>query len=223
MAFQLVQEFKFEKVDYSYDRRSDVLDISFGPPAPAIALQVEDWLAVQVRLSPPSLQGITIVGFKRIFEKINRYAEKELPKRMRKLAAVKLSIAYDNESDTLVMRWDEPPRSLRKMIRKIFFRRVGKPSIFEPLSKGNELPSTVTTENESLRNVYVERDLPSKDIVGMKILEFTKCGPAALEGFLGAIVDTLFEPGADHYENVHLITNALIQRLDWQRFSALTA
>jgi hypothetical protein len=109
------------------------------------------------------------------------------------------------------------------MIRKIFFRRVGKPSIFEPLSKGNELPSTVTTENESLRNVYVERDLPSKDIVGMKILEFTKCGPAALEGFLGAIVDTLFEPGADHYENVHLITNALIQRLDWQRFSALTA
>jgi hypothetical protein len=223
MAFQLVQEFKFEKVDYNYDRRSDVLDISFGPPAPAIALQIEDWLAIQMRLSPPSLQGITIVGFKRIFEKINRYAEKELPKRMRKLAAVKLSIAYDNESDTLVMRWDEPPRSLRKMIRKIIFRRVGKPSIFEPLSKGSELPSTVTAENESLRNVYVERDLPSKDIVGMKILEFTKCGPAALEGFLGAIVDTLFEPGAEHYENVHLITNALIQRLDWQRFSALTA
>lgn len=223
MAFQLVQEFKFEKLDYSYDRRSDVLDISFGPPAPAIALQIEDWLAIQVRLSPPSLQGITIVGFERIFEKINRYAEKELPKRMRKLAAVKLSIAYDNESDTLVMRWDESRRSLRKMIRKLFLRRVGKPSIFEPISKGSELPSTVTAEKESLRNVYVERDLPSKDIVGIKILKFTECGPAALEGFLGAIVDTLFEPGAEHYENVHLITNALIQRLDWQRFSTLTA
>jgi hypothetical protein len=223
MAFQVVQEFKFEKVDYSYDRRSDVLDISFGPPAPAIALQVEDWLAIQVRLSPPSLQGITVVGFKRIFEKINRYAEKELPKRMRKLATVKLSIAYDNESDTLVMRWDEPTWGLRKMIRKFFFRGFGKPSIFEPLSKGGELPSAVATADESLRNVYVERDLPSKDIVGLKILEFTKCGPAALEGFLGAIVDTLFEPGAEHNENVHLITNALIQRVDWQRFSALTA
>jgi hypothetical protein len=81
----------------------------------------------------------------------------------------------------------------------------------------------VTTTDQSLRNVYVERTLPSKDIVGIKILEFTKCGPTALEGFLGAIVDTLFEPSAEHGENVHLITNALVQRLDRQRFAVLTA
>ncbi len=224
MAFELVQEFKFENLDYSYDRRGDVLDISFGPPAPAIAIQVEDWLAIQVRLSPPSLQGMTIVGFKRIFEKINRYVEKELPQRMRKLATVKLSMEYDNGSDTLVMRWEEEARGLRKLTQKLFFRKVGKPSIFEPLSKGDGLaPQEVMTADQSLRNVYVEKSLPSKDIVGIKILEFTKCGPAALEGFLGAIVDTLFEPGAEHDENVHLITNALIQRLDWQRFAVLAS
>jgi hypothetical protein len=222
MAFQLVQEFKFEKVDYSYDRRGDVLDISFGPPAPAIALQVEDWLAIQVRLNPPSLQGMTIIGFKRIFERINRYAERELPKRMRKLATAKLTMAYDNESDTLVMRWGEGTGGLRRLIQKLFFRRREKPSIFEPFSKGGD-PGRLTTTNQSLRNVYVERTLPSKDIVGIKILEFTKCGPTAIEAFLGAIVDTLFEPGSEHGENVHLITNALIQCLDRQRFAVLTA
>jgi hypothetical protein len=62
MAFQLAQKLKFEKVDYSYEPRGDVLDISFGPPAPAVALQVEDWLAVRVGLTPPSLQGMTVVG-----------------------------------------------------------------------------------------------------------------------------------------------------------------
>jgi hypothetical protein len=223
MAYQIVQEFKFEKVDYKYDRRSDVLDISFGPPAPAIAVQVEDWLAIQVRLSPPSLQGMTIVGFKKIFEKINRYAEKELPKRLRKLATVKLTVSYDNDSDTLVMRWSEETRGLRGLVQKFFFRRTEKPSIFEPLSKGGELESTATAADQSLRNIYVERDVPSKGIVGVKILEYTKSGPAALEGFLGAIVDTLFETSAEHNENVHLITNAIIQQLDWKRFSVLTA
>jgi len=69
MAYKLVQEFKFDKVDYQYDRRGDLLDVSFGPPAPAIALQVEDWLAIQVRIDPPSFQGMTIVGFRNIFEK----------------------------------------------------------------------------------------------------------------------------------------------------------
>lgn len=223
MAFELVQEFKFEKVDYSYDRHGDVLEISFGPPARAIALQVEDWLAIQVRINPPSLQGMTIVGFKEIFEKINRYAEKELPQRMRKLASANVSIAYDNESDTLVMRWEEGARSLRRLIQRLFFRKMGKPSIFEPLSNGNDFAPPRTAADQSLRNVYVEKSLPSKDIVGIKILEFTKCGPAALEGFFGAIVDTLFEPSAEHDENVHLITNALIQHWDRQKLAMLAA
>jgi hypothetical protein len=223
MAFQLAQEFKFEKLDYDYDPHGDVLEISFGLPAPAIALQVEDWLAIHVRLSPPSFQGMTIVGFRKIFERINRYAETELPQRMRKLASARVSIGYDNETDTFEMRWEEETRGFRRLIQKFLFRRFGKPSIFEPLSKRDDVAHLGTPADQPLRNVYIERSLPSKDIVGMKILEFTKCGPAALEAFLGAIVDTLFEPSAERDENVHLITNALIQRLDWQRFATPTA
>lgn len=223
MAFQLVQEFKFENLNYSYDPRGDVLDISFGPPAPAIALQVEDWLAIQVRLNPPFLQGMTIVGFKRIFEKINQYIEKELPQRMRRLATAKLFVAYDNESDTFEMRWEADPQGLRGLIQRVFLHRRGMPSIFEPLSKAVGLAPEFVTSDQSLRNVYVEKSLPSKDIIGIKILEFTKCGPVAFEGFLGAIVDTLFEPNAIHDENIHLITNALMQRLDWSKLAKVAA
>ncbi|MBI1941856.1 MAG: hypothetical protein HYS33_10160, partial [Acidobacteria bacterium] len=92
MAFEVVQEFNFEKLEYSYDRRGDVLEISFGPPVPAIALQVEDWLAIRMRAEPPYLQGMTVVGFKRLFEKINRYVEEELPQRMKRLAGVKIKM-----------------------------------------------------------------------------------------------------------------------------------
>ncbi len=218
MAFKLVQELKFENVDYAYEREGDVLDISFGPPAPAIALQVEDWLAIQVRISPPALQGMTIVGFKKISEKINRYAEKELPERMKRLARVTVSMAYDDESDTLIVRGEEGPNALRKLLRRLGFQPAGKLSIFEPLT-ARTAPATAV--GEPLRNVYVEKSLPSKDIVGMKILHYTQCGQAALEGVVGAIIDALFEPDAEHDENVHLITNALLQRFDWQRFPTL--
>ncbi len=222
MAFEVAQEFKFENMDYSYDRTGDVLDISFGPPAPAIALQVEDWLALQIRLNPPALQGMTIVGFKKIFEKINRYAEKELPDRMNILrdVRIRISISYDDASDTVVYRWEHERSAFDRLLDKLSFHKMGKPSIFEPWSRPGEPSSPLRAAGESLRNVYVEKSLPSKDILGIKILEFTKSGPAAVEGILGAMIDTIFEPSVEHDENVHLITNALIQRLDWQRFAA---
>ncbi len=216
MAFELVQKFKFERVDYSYNRESDVLDISFGPPAPAVALQVEDWLAIRIQLDPPNLQGMTIVGFRKIFEKINRYAEKELPRRMKRLVSVSLeiSISYDDQTDTLIMRWDEKLSGWPWLSKGLLKRKRQKPSIFEALSR---------EPFDSLRTVYVEKALPSKEVVGLKIFEFTKCGPAAIEAFLGAIVDTIFDPNTKHDENAHLITNALIQRLDWTRFASLGA
>jgi hypothetical protein len=223
MAYKLVQEFKFEELDYSYDRRGDVLDVSFGPPAPAIALQVEDWLAIQIRLNPPTFQGMTIVGFKRIFERINEYAEKELPQRMKRLAKVKMSIAYDDESDTLVYRWEEGGFSPRRLLGKVFSTATGTPTVFEPLSKGGTGAPSATAAQQPLHNVYVEKALPSKDIVGLKILEFTKCGPAAWEGIFGAMIDTIFEPAAQDDENVHLITNALLRWFDWGKFAALAA
>jgi hypothetical protein len=219
MAFELVQEFKFENVNYSYDRGGDVLDISFGPPAPAIALQVEDWLAIQVRISPPALQGMTIVGFRRLFAKINQYIERELPQRIKRLTTARLALAYDNETDTFVMRWEKESGPLRKRIQKLFLNREGYPTIFEPLHKADEGVQDHAGPSEALKNVYVEKMLPSKDIVGIKLLEFTKCGPVAFEAFLGAIVDMLFEPTGKHDENIHLITNALMERLDWSKLA----
>jgi len=216
VAFNLVQRFEFESVDYSYDRSGDVLDISFGPPVPGVALQVEDWLAIRMHVAPPYFQGMTIVGFRKIFEKINRYVEKELPKRMQKLArtSIEMSFSYDDQSDTLIIRWTEELSGWRRLAEKLFQQRRTKPSIFETLSSHPE---------DSLRNVYVEKTLPSKQIVGVKILEFTKVGPAAIEGILGAMIDTIFEPRAEHDENAHLITNTLIENLDWTRLARLVA
>lgn len=221
MAFQVVQTLEFEKAGYSYDRQADVLDIFFGPPVPAIALQVEDWLAIRVRPQPPALEGMTIVGFRKIFERINRYVEKELPQRMKRLAGVEMSIAYDDDSDTLIMRFEEKPSPLRGLLRRLSRGGTGQPSIFEPLVKRGDLAAGATGGEEPLDNVYVEKSLTSRDIVGVKILQYTKCGAAAFEGMLGAMIDTLFEPSAEHDENVHLIARALFRHLDWQRFATL--
>jgi len=169
-----------------------------------------------MHVAPPYFQGMTIVGFRKIFEKINRYVEKELPKRMQKLArtSIEMSFSYDDQSDTLIIRWTEELSGWRRLAEKLFQQRRTKPSIFETLSSHPE---------DSLRNVYVEKTLPSKQIVGVKILEFTKVGPAAIEGILGAMIDTIFEPRAEHDENAHLITNTLIENLDWTRLARLVA
>jgi hypothetical protein len=34
-------------------------------------------------------------------------------------------------------------------------------------------------------------------------------------------IDTISEPPVEYDENVHLFTNALVQRFDWQKFAAL--
>ena len=211
MAFQLVQKFNFEGIAYDYDRERDVLEVSFGPPAPAITIQVEDWLAIRMQSQPPFFQGMTIVGFKSVFEKLNRYVEEELPQRMKSLASATVEICYDDSTDTLIMRVGDVPSPLRQT-----------PSIFEPLApRGAGLDAGVP--EESLRTVYVEKSLPDKEIVGIKMLQFTRLGPAALEATVGAIIDTLFEPKAEHGENVHSVTNALIERLDWQKLATLAA
>ncbi|PYT66254.1 MAG: hypothetical protein DMG39_27170 [Acidobacteria bacterium] len=216
LAFNLVQKFEFDRVAYNYDRSGDVLDVSFGPPAPAVAVQVEDWLAIRMTIAPPYFQGITIVGFRKIFEKLNRYVEKELPKRMKRLArtSVEVSFSYDDQSDTLIIRRTEQLSGWHGLVEKFFRRRRSRPTIFESLS---------TYPEDSLRNVYVEKTLPSKEIVGVKILEFTKVGPAAIEGFLGAMIDSIFEPGVEQDENAHLIANVLIANLDWSKLGRLVA
>jgi hypothetical protein len=221
MAFKVVQTFKFGEVEYSYDRKGDVLDISFGPPTASIALQVEDWLAMRIRANPPALAGMTIVGFRKISEQIDRYAEKELPHRMKRLARVEMAIAYDDGSDTLIMRFEEKASLPRRLLQKLSLRGTARASIFEPLVGRGGPAATLESSAQPMNNVYVEKSIPSKDFIGIKILQYTKCGAAALEGILGAIVDMLFEPGAQQDENVHLITTAVVRRLDWRKFAAL--
>jgi hypothetical protein len=223
MAFQLVQKFHFEGVDYSYDRKGDVLDVSFGPPSPAIALQVEDWLAIRVGLQPPPfLQGITIAGFKRIFEKLNRYIAREIPQRMKRLSTASVEISYDDSTDTLIMRVREQAPGRRRRVKERHPCDTHSASVFEQLSQAAVEGSPIAGDR-SLRNVYVEKSLPSKDLVGIKILEYTKCGPAALEAIFGAIIDTVFESNAEHNENAHLLTKALIERFDWRKLATSTA
>lgn len=194
MAFKVVQEFNFKNVEYSYDTERDVLYISFGHPVPAIALQIEDWLALRIGLDPPVMVGMTIVGFKNVFEKVNRYIEKELPERMKRFSKVSVNVSYDDQTDTLIMRSMDRSKSQRA-------------SIFEELAG----------------NLYIEKALPSKDFIGVKILEFTKQGLAALEQLFGTIVDTLLEPGAPAGENAHLITNAIIRHLDRDKLASFAA
>ncbi len=192
MAFQLVQAFNFDDVQYSYDRTGNVLYISFGLPRPAVAVQVEDWLAIRLANTPPLFAGLTIVGFKRIFERINRYIEAELPERIDRLARLTLKISYDIQSDTLVMRAEDSESSV---------------PLFEPLAP----------------NIYLEKRVPSKDVVGIKITEYTKCGPRAVETMLGKIVDTLFEASSPPDENAHLLTDVALRAIDWAKVAAIAA
>jgi hypothetical protein len=190
MAYELAQTLDFDTLEYSYDRERDVLYISFGPPVPAVALQVEDWLAVRVADQPPSLVGMTIVGFKRIFGELTRFIESELPTRMEKLATVTSS--YDPNTDTL---------SIRKG------QATGVFPLFEKLTD----------------NVYLEKSLPTKDLVGIKIVDYTKSGREAIEAMLGKMVDTIFEPTARPDENARLITRAAMKALDWETLARLAA
>ena len=70
--------------------------------------------------------------------------------------------------------------------------------------------------------VHVEKSLPSKEVIGLKILDFTKGGPAAIRDLFGTIADTLLEPHLSH-ENAHLITSTLIRHVDWKKLAQVAA
>jgi hypothetical protein len=121
------------------------------------------------------LQGMTVVGFRKISRKINGYVEHELPKRMKRLThtSLQVSFSYDDQSDTLIIRLTEQTIGWRRFVEKVLHRAKSRPSIFERLSNHPE---------DSLRNVYVEKTLPSKLIVGVKILEFHQDGSRGYRG-----------------------------------------
>ncbi len=105
MAFVIEQ--RFEDVQYEYDRDADALYVSFGPPRPAVALSVEDWLLIRVAPSPPQICGLTIVAFKQLFSRIRPDPIRELPERIDTLKQSRLLISYSDATDALTYRFEE--------------------------------------------------------------------------------------------------------------------
>lgn len=105
MAFVIEQ--RLEDAHHEYDREGDVLYISFGPPRPAVALTVEDWLVIRISTSPPQICGLTIIGFRSIFSGIRPDLIQELPERIDKLEKARLLVRYSDETDTVTFRFEE--------------------------------------------------------------------------------------------------------------------
>jgi hypothetical protein len=108
MAFVIEQQ--FNDVRHQYDPEGDVLYISFGPPVPAVTIDVEGWLAIRLVPNPPRLSGFTFIGFKRLFSKIRPDLIRGIPERVSRIKKARFHIGYSDESDTLIFRFeDEKP------------------------------------------------------------------------------------------------------------------
>ena len=107
MAFVIEQ--RFESAQHEYDRDGDVLYVSFGPPRPAVAISLEDWLLIRLIPSPPQICGLTIIGFKSIFSRIRPDLIRELPERIKKLEKARFRIHYSDDTDTMTFRFEEGP------------------------------------------------------------------------------------------------------------------
>ncbi|OFW19485.1 MAG: hypothetical protein A3H27_18350 [Acidobacteria bacterium RIFCSPLOWO2_02_FULL_59_13] len=122
MAFVIEQG--FEDAQHEYDREGDVLYISFGPPRPAVALTVEDWLVIRISPSPPHFCGFTIIGFKKIFSCIRPDLIQELPERIDRLKKARLHVVYSDETDTLTYRFEEEqPSYYERFFDNIYLER----------------------------------------------------------------------------------------------------
>ena len=135
---------------------------------------------------------MTIVGFRTVFERVNRYIEQELPNRIDRLSRLTMKITYDDAADTMIIGVEDTQSTV---------------SLFEPL----------------VPNVYLEKTIPSKELKGIKITEYTKCGPRALEAMFAKIVDMIFEQPRQRDENAHLLADAAIRFIDWQKIAATAA
>jgi uncharacterized protein YuzE len=123
MAFVIEQH--FEQAQYHYDREGDVLYVSFGPPVPAVTMAVEDWFLIRLTLGVPRICGFTLVGFKRLFEKIRPDLIKELPDRVERLKRAQFVAAYSDETDTLTVRFEpEQPAYYERLDEDIYLERA---------------------------------------------------------------------------------------------------
>ena len=123
MAFVIEQQ--FDDVQHHYDREGDVLYISFGPPAPAISLAVEDWFIIRVAPETPRICGFTMIGFKRLFSKIRPDLIKELPARVERLNKAHFLGRYADETDTLTVKFEvDQPAYYERFDNDIYLERA---------------------------------------------------------------------------------------------------
>lgn len=60
----IISSFNIRKINLHYDKKSDVLYISFGNPKPCMSIEVGD--GIVVRKTPTGeLNGITIIDYKK--------------------------------------------------------------------------------------------------------------------------------------------------------------
>jgi len=188
MAFLIEQ--RFEDVRHRYDREADVLYISFGPPRPALALTVEDWLVIRGSPSPPHLCGVTMIGFKTLFSRIRPDLIRQLPERIDKLRKARFCAEYSDETDVLTFRFEE------------------------------ELPAYYERFAD---NIYLERSLVGRDVVGFKITRYTEQGEAAVERLLSSVIEALFAaPGSTHGQT-DALTRAFLEHIDIPRLLSIAA
>jgi hypothetical protein len=123
MAFLIKQ--KLDDVQYHYDRKGDILYLSFGPAVPAVTLAVEDWFLI--RLTPDGLRmaGLTVVGFKRLFSKIRPDLIEELPERVERLKKACFFAQYTDETDSATFRFEEEqPAYYERLAEDIYVERA---------------------------------------------------------------------------------------------------
>ncbi len=122
MAFVIEQQ--FNDVRHQYDPEGDVLYISFGPPVPAVTIDIEGWLAIRLVPNPPMLSGFTFIGFKRLFSKMRPDLIQEIPERVSRIKKSRFHIGYSDESDTLMLRFeDEQPVYYEAFGNNIYMER----------------------------------------------------------------------------------------------------
>jgi uncharacterized protein YuzE len=79
------RQIKKPEVQIDYDKRADVLYISYGNPRPGIALEVNDGTLVRIDPYTDDIVGITIINFRERYmfsasDNIEKSAKKIIPK-----------------------------------------------------------------------------------------------------------------------------------------------
>lgn len=123
MAFVIEQ--RLDEAQHHYDKDGDVLYVSFGPPMPAVSVNIEDWLILRITPGGRHLCGLTIIGFKRLFEAVRPELITELPERLDRISQARFVATYADDADTLTVRFEEEqPVYYEPFVENVYLERA---------------------------------------------------------------------------------------------------